>query len=87
MKKAIITGIGVMGMFITGYAEQVDSLKPVFQKQEQAFKRLMDKWMTDGMEYDVRVELERLAPKKTTLEHFTKICTLMIQKKSMRPRR
>ncbi|MCL1920253.1 MAG: hypothetical protein FWG50_04115 [Kiritimatiellaeota bacterium] len=79
MKAARTTGILVCAFAaLIGTADDMqpgrkaDILKPAFQRQEQALLRLMDKWIADGMEYDVKIEEREVFPsKKFTLEKTT----------------
>jgi len=58
MMKTVGVMVGVLTV-LTARGEEIspnrrtDILKPAFQKQEQGLLRLLDKWMADGMEYEV----------------------------------
>ena len=53
MKKTVITVIGIMGMFVTGYAGKVDILKPEYQRQEQELRRTMERLAAEGLKYKI----------------------------------
>ena len=42
-----------------------DILKPVFQRQEQDLLRLADKWMADGMKYEIKEERRAIVLSKS----------------------
>ena len=56
MKKRLTVIITAAVTILGLNAEVADVLKPEWQRQEQDLLRLMDKWVAEGMRYDIKVE-------------------------------
>ena len=59
MKKAVIAGIGMMGMLVTGHAEKVDILKPEYQRKEQASRRFIESLRDNPVPYTIQAQKYR----------------------------
>ena len=62
MRQMMMTGIGIVGIALAGYAQKIDILKPAHQQQEQELRRFMDRLAHDGIPYEVKVEKQEYRP-------------------------
>lgn len=51
-----IAEIGMIGIFMTGYAGQYDILKPEYQKKEQAVRRFIESFENTNIPYDIQTK-------------------------------
>ncbi|MCL1920638.1 MAG: hypothetical protein FWG50_06100 [Kiritimatiellaeota bacterium] len=73
----MMTGIGIMGMALTGYAQKIDILKPVYQRQEKELAGIMERLAAEGLEYEVVREKIADTNKKGDI-YFTSVNTVRI---------
>ena len=54
--RQMMIGIGVMGIALAGYAQKIDILKPVYQRQEQELRRIMERLESGKVKYKAVME-------------------------------
>jgi len=78
--KRMMMLLGITGVALTGYAEKVDILKPVYQRQEKELNKIMEQLAARGLEYDIVDDEIKINQKTHPGYHMVKIKRVQIPK-------